>query len=134
MSSTQAAKKPASKVTYAKKYKKLQVQTETQTKIIQSRIDELREKYFHLVWLARSDGDDPRIVKERERVCSLYPQEIMDLDRHPDWSHGFNSGMLAALRLLRPYTYPMDYEEKDIELTRDSEIAFAESQFPWLDT
>jgi hypothetical protein len=38
-----------------------------------------------------------------------------------DWQHGFNSGMLAATRLIRSYVQKED-------------IALAEEEFPLLDT
>lgn len=64
-------------------------------------------KYFDLVWYARKD-----VVKllEEERYETLatikkieekYPQETKELNNPElaDWSHGFNSGMLASARL-----------------------------------
>ena len=66
---------------------------------------ELAEKYRILVWMARSQyevtppGVEPRNVLDE--TIDEYPEEYNKLcGPDADWHHGFNSGMLAALRLL----------------------------------
>ena len=65
------------------------------------------EKYFDLVWYARKD-EQKLIEEERydilatlKKVEAKYPKETQELNdpELSDWSHGFNSGMLAASRL-----------------------------------
>lgn len=123
-------------IVYREQYHHLLEQTQQQTKSIQDKIDILREKYVDLVWYARSDddGSNQDIGAQKRRIEKKYPSEIEELYQNSSWTHGFNSGMLAAVRLLRSYTLPMDYEESEIEMTRDSEIDYAESLFPFLDT
>ena len=88
---------------------------------------EMHEKYFDLVWYARKPRDDDGrlsmeeariqypntpddilrgMVKNVNRVQETYPREVAQLNCpvHGDWQHGFNSGMLAALRLVKPST------------------------------
>jgi hypothetical protein len=85
-------------------------------------------KYFDLVWYARKD-ENKLLEEERYEILALikkieekYPIEIKELNDYnlSDWSHGFNSGMLAASRL---YLYMI---EEDIEQ--------AIEEFPFLDT
>jgi len=64
------------------------------------------EKYFDLVWLARKHPEDlnnPLVREQYDRIEEQYTQEVDDLlNANSDWNHGFNSGMLACLRLLSP--------------------------------
>ncbi|MHC4137731.1 MAG: hypothetical protein ACYS0K_22530 [Planctomycetota bacterium] len=64
-------------------------------------------KYERLVWFARSDlnkTDVPDDIAEGrfKAYCDVevdYPEEVEALGaEHGDWQHGFNSGVLAALR------------------------------------
>ena len=74
--------------------------------------NELMEKYFDLVWLARSTDDSVEHI--RQEVHEKWPKEAEELG-DPDsgnWHHGFNSGMLACLRLLSGgRTTPQSMEE-----------------------
>lgn len=77
-------------------------------------IQKMHDKYRDLVWYARKPPkDDPwwddvpaRIMKDAfdnmDRVEAEYPEEVEQLQDPDsgDWKHGFNSGMLAALRLV----------------------------------
>lgn len=97
--------------------------------MLKGRVQELEEKYFNLVWLARKSPEDIAnsavIRREVRKVRQKYPKEVLDL-LHSDgnnWQHGFNSGMLACLRLI------MSYLDEDPE-----EIARGEEEFPFLDT
>ena len=61
----------------------------------------MEQKYFDLVWLARSRPEDgERAAAKRDEVRRRYPDEVRELSGdHSDWQHGFHSGCLAALRL-----------------------------------
>lgn len=62
-------------------------------------------KYFELVWYARAnpkkllEGEHYEGLKLRQDIENKYPKEIKSLGEDDNWSHGFNSGMLAASRL-----------------------------------
>jgi hypothetical protein len=84
-----------------------------------------QDKYFDLVWLARrlpEDYNNPKILKIINRIKKEYPQEVESLSdaENGNWEHGFNSGVLAAMRYI---------------LHLDSEgVEFADIEFPMLDT
>lgn len=73
---------------------------------------ELCEKYCSLVWYARSGTDidldstgtehnlHNAKMTVKQAIREKYPQETADLEsaEDVDWHHGFNSGMLAAMR------------------------------------
>jgi hypothetical protein len=88
------------------------------------RIKEFEEKYFNLVWFARSDSMEPNIVAIREEVIEKYPEECEKIcdEEEGNWAHGFNSGALATSRLFMSY-----FSDKE-------EITQAESDFPELDS
>jgi hypothetical protein len=107
------------------------------------RLHQLHEKYEKLVWFSRSHpADDPSwdavpaeikrgALNAQARVQELYPDEI-DRLRCPgcgDWHHGFNSGMLAATRLLMAYLHP-----RKKAAAWEQQIEDAEIEFPELDT
>ena len=63
------------------------------------------EKYFDLVWYARKGDLD--FIQHKEvrdhcrRIEAQYAQECENLNKEgSSWHHGFNSGMLAAMRLV----------------------------------
>lgn len=69
------------------------------------------EKYFDLVWYARKPhpNSDPEFydsefgqasLKAQAELLGKYPNEIKELTcpAGGDWTHGFNSGCLAAFR------------------------------------
>ena len=95
-------------------------------------VAEKLEKYETLVWYARKHPDDheswndvPEEIKTgalniAAQAEELFPDEIDALcGEHGDWEHGFNSGVLAALRYF-------------IHAAADPEEA--EEEFPELDT
>ena len=96
------------------------------------------EKYFRLVWWARSDSNRPDIVALRQKVESDYPddtQRVMNDDEN--FEHGFNSGVLAGIRLALGLSKVDKEENKENE--EDSEDEFDEvraavEDFPHLDT
>lgn len=73
-------------------------------------LQEQAGKYWDLVWYARSDPrcspdkpDDIRagVFLGQTRIEATYPEEVESLSgEHSNWQHGFNSGMLACLRLI----------------------------------
>ena len=89
-------------------------------------------KYERLVWFARSHPPDdtdywnsvhPEIkrgaLNEQSRVEEMFPDDTDQLkcSQCSDWSHGFNSGVLAGLRYALAYADdPNDAEEMFPEL------------------
>ena len=100
------------------------------------------DKYFDLVWYARKprfDGEVPTMAEAKEampgtpvdilegmvdqmqRVEELYPEAVGDLNAEDgDWCHGFNSGVLAALR----FVYQAEFDS----------VEEAKAEWPKLDT
>ena len=119
---------------------------------IYTKIVELHKKYCDLVWYARSEPKGhlewlvtPTDIKNKAynvkaRIEELYPDEIDNIrcDDIGDWTHGFNSGMLACLRLIMmacdTTTPPEGYLEEDDSLEDIQGIEFAISMFPELTT
>jgi hypothetical protein len=69
-------------------------------------LESLEDKYFDLVWLARKDTDELlnneqyEILNTIKNIEEKYPTEVDELTNdNTTWHHGFNSGMLAAIRL-----------------------------------
>ena len=88
-------------------------------------VKRLHDKYEDLVWYARSRPEHtniPGVKENRERIENLYTEEVNDFwnGGSPDWTHGFNSGMLAGMR------YILEMESIDKET--------ADELFPSLDT
>lgn len=88
-------------------------------------IAQKEQMYFDLLWYVRKSPEHYEIPGVREnmiRIENAYPAEIQKLreDETHFWQHGFNSGMLAALR------YVMSLDEVGTE--------FANDNFPELDT
>tara|TARA_R110002124_G_scaffold285171_1_gene463374 strand:+ start:100 stop:411 length:312 start_codon:yes stop_codon:yes gene_type:complete len=71
-------------------------------------LNQLTEKYLDLVWYARCEafiGQKPApshsTAIQLERIERLFPEETNQLKNNEDnWTHGYNSGVLAALRLI----------------------------------
>lgn len=101
---------------------------------IAQEIQNLEHKYFNLVWYARKNPNEddsywdgvPEAIKEGafEAMANVerdYPVEVDELQSDDsDWHHGFNSGVLAALRFV------MTANEINIEQAKE--------WFPELDT
>jgi len=90
-------------------------------------IIEKHDKYVDLLWYARATPEnyDIKGVKENvDRIEKEYPGEVKELNglsaEHTNWHHGFNSGMVAALR----YILTMD----------DLGLEQANEEFPMLDS
>jgi hypothetical protein len=72
---------------------------------IKAKVQEMEGKYLELVWFARNAF---RPLKDGEKVCpsvfrvmTTYPEECAELSsENSAWDHGFNSGCLAAFRLM----------------------------------
>jgi len=63
----------------------------------------MSQKYFDLVWYARSGHNAhlPYVEEERKKIEKLYSNEVNELSGdEADWTHGFNSGALAAFRFI----------------------------------
>jgi len=81
------------------------------------------QKYFDLVWYARTSPDEPVSQPGRRRVEAAWSADLEALrSDDSNWQHGFNSGCLAAFRLVQGL----------LGSTADAE--FAREQFPFLDT
>jgi len=82
---------------------------------------ELEQKFEQLVWFARSDPEttNPIVRSLQNELKEQYPDETERLTGEKgDWEHGFNSGMLACLRLLT-----------SVKITKNNR-----DLFPFLDT
>jgi hypothetical protein len=70
------------------------------------RLERFEGKYAHLVWLARRKKDrneeDALSLFLRDLIVAEYAAEAAALNGNSrDWNHGFNSGCLATVRLIR---------------------------------
>ena len=87
-------------------------------------VAEKESKYFDLVWYARKSPehyDLPKVKEKIDEIEKLYSLETKQLQGEDgDWSHGFNSGMLAGMRYVLSL-YDLGKEH-------------AEEEFPFLDT
>jgi len=86
---------------------------------------QMEEKYFDLVWFARkTDGDYntiPLVKEHMDRIVEQHEEEVDNLSgEHGDFYHGFNSGCLAAFRMILGMA---DYGVEE-----------AIEEFPFLDT
>ena len=114
------------------------------------RVSEMSDKYLDLVWYARSphksvirdvynkNSDDiiESALNAQARIEEKYPDDIDTFNESPDFKHGFNSGMLAALRYVltaNEIQYYDDQEEPG-EVFPVGGIEQAEEEFPWLDS
>jgi len=92
----------------------------------ESKLLEYLEKYESLVWYARSDS---AMLLEKEiyeglaaqkRIEKAYPQDVHQLHNDNDnWTHGFNSGVLAAIRLTMGLMSKEFIEHDELELYED---------------
>ena len=109
---------------------------------------ELLEKYESLVWYARSrPADDPSwadtpedirtgALNSQAKVEEMYPDEVDKIkSASGDWEHGFNSGMLACLRLVLTSKNPeLLWHEDDGTPVFHGGVKEAIASFPELDT
>jgi len=74
-------------------------------KAVELMTEHCTNKYFDLVWYARKDKaklieeEKYEIIHSMQKIENKYPEEVRELGEDDNWSHGFNSGMLAASRL-----------------------------------
>jgi len=81
------------------------------------------QKYFDLVWYARTSPDEPVSQPGRRRVEAAWSADLETLrSDDSNWQHGFNSGCLAAFRLVQGL------------VGSEADAEFAREQFPFLDT
>ena len=108
-------------------------------------MDKRHNLYFNLVSLARSDTECSSYEKRIDNIKSdigekTFNEELSKLQSDEgEWTHGFNSGMLAALRLYGDLLQhePPDFEqesEDDEEYTIEDVWKEAQEQFPFLDS
>ena len=121
-------------------------------------VAEMANKYFDLVWYARSrpiedkeywDKTPEKIrntaFEAREKVEKKYPNEVARLKEEvkvgevvfssPDWEHGFNSGVLAAMRfVLTAFDDTTETCEETGEELCFGGVENARDTFPELDT
>jgi hypothetical protein len=96
---------------------------------------EFQEKYFKLVWYARSHPDCEVAKNPQSRVEEMYPDELDDLRDAPDWNHGFNSGCLATMRYVMTALFPFDIPDEENGGTFTvGGLDDAKEEFPMLDT
>ena len=89
---------------------------------IEARLTEFNSRYGDLIWYARSDAakhdakTNASIAKSQQEMRQKYPKDCADLDgEHSNWQHGFNSGLLAAVRWLdEALDETMGIEEADL--------------------
>ena len=116
---------------------------------IEAELKNQSEKYFNLVWYARSNDrndlsywdtvpDDIRrgAFNAQLDVETRYPEEVEDLcSCESNWQHGFNSGALAAFRfILTALDDEMMEDDCDGELIPVGGLQNALDEFPFLDT
>ena len=95
------------------------------SKVIKELTD-FEDKYYHLVWYARHS---PQNCQGDQCPCKKvetdYPKETSDLSSPDlgDWTHGFNSGMLACTRHIRAFAGRSKMERE-----------YAQEHFPQLDS
>jgi hypothetical protein len=96
----------------------------TTKKLMMEEIQKMEEKYSRLVWYARKTPENYRIAAVKEsmtEIQKLYSEEVEQLTSdNSDWFHGFNSGMLAAMRFIQ------SMEQENIETAKEN--------FPELDS
>jgi hypothetical protein len=88
-------------------------------------IQQLEKKYGKLVWYARSSSKDDKnkaVSMSLKNVEDLHPTEVDNYfkSESPEWTHGFNSGMLAGMRYV-------------LQIVEEGKEA-ADTDFPMLDT
>tara|TARA_R110002073_G_scaffold126551_1_gene271407 strand:+ start:904 stop:1353 length:450 start_codon:yes stop_codon:yes gene_type:complete len=91
-------------------------------------LDEIRKRenyYYNLVLLARIDPDSPRGKERIDRIKNELGEEHfntelaeLENDETARWTHGFNSGMLAAANL---YSELLDTTPRAFEITRNED-------------
>lgn len=105
--------------------------------LLDTTLNTMEEKYYRLVWYARSVNRNnkeywqthPEDIRKgafaaQMRVEKSYPEEAGRIcSDNGDWEHGFNSGVLGAIRLVLSLSSP-NCKKRGMGL----------SEFPCLDT
>ena len=97
---------------------------------------QMQEKYFNLVWYTRSKLSSVTAAPRKD-VERKYPKEVSALRNGDDnWTHGFNSGMLAGMRLMLGTMEEGDGNDVDEEerMTKEDKVRSALAEFPMLDS
>jgi hypothetical protein len=114
---------------------------------VQDAIRDLEAKYESLVWYARSqpatattywEKVPPEIrdgaFRAQMKVEEDHPDEITELRNCEDnWTHGFNSGVLAALRFVATAQYPFLIDDEEGTPYLYGGVHHAIEEFPCLD-
>jgi len=132
--------------------RKRNLMLEKNLRALQNQTHAHEEWYCDLVWAARSDGEDERVLirgkyegaeldrmeRELAQVSSQVSPEVVH------WHHGFNSGMLAASRLYKAFAHAGTQrsecfgedsdEEGEPDPNPDGDRENALEFFPMLDT
>lgn len=94
------------------------------------------DKYFELVWFARS-GEKELMAQEKyevleklKSIAEKYEEDVECLyGKDSDWAHGFNSGILAYSRFLSSYIQDELWPAEDIGYKpKKSEITIFEGK------
>jgi len=90
---------------------------------VEARLKELQDKYFDLVWYARHRPNETVGAAGASRIRHRWEDECTKLaDDTTNFTHGFNSGCLAAFRLALGL------------MGNATDVQMAEDDFPFLDT
>tara|TARA_R100001163_G_C5021558_1_gene164239 strand:+ start:69 stop:392 length:324 start_codon:yes stop_codon:yes gene_type:complete len=100
----------------------------------EEKINEMAEKHFNLVWFARRSPEQveqyPSPAREQamdalKEIERKFPDDVLRISSvDGDFWHGFNSGVLASLRLIQGLDAATTKEEEEAEF----------EEFPFLDT
>mgnify|MGYP001166854755 CR=1 FL=1 len=115
---------------------------------LREKVNELAFKYEKLVWYGRSgcglDQHPPelkeKVLNARSKYEEKYPEDIARYNSsNGDFYHGFNSGCLAAFRLVQiamdeEYYILDDDDETKIPVDPEQRLEWALEEFPQLDT
>ncbi len=115
---------------------------------VEDAIRALEAKYERLVWYARSQPATavtywekvPSEIRDgafraQMKVEEDLPDEVTQLRNCEDnWTHGFNSGVLAALRFVTTAQYPVLIDDEEGDPLWYGGVEDAREEFPCLDT
>ena len=100
-------------------------------------IKDKASKYEKLVWFARAGTfTDALTQHEKQKIIDEFPNEVEELRDSVigDWTHGFNSGVLAAMRYVLTALDKTLLTDDDDKEYRHGGVTVAEEEFPNLDT
>ena len=115
---------------------------------VMEEVEALEYKYRSLVWWARKPAyedvdtvysDSSKEIRDGckrgiARVEEDYPDDLRNYHECPDFSHGFNSGVLAATRFVLTAMDTTTTKDEDGFEFEIGGLDFAKDTFPQLDT